>query len=433
MTQFNAQVFHNGFLAEGATTIDAVVTVTAVRGETESAPAVSSSAERVEVITVDVSGSMESPSTKIREARKAVAAAVDVIADGTWFAIVAGSDYGTNVYPGEGLIQANAETRAAAKKVAAQLSTGGGTNIPGWLDATREIVEGKPGAMAHCLLLTDGNIEPRDLVRTHLPQAIERCKGVLEVDCRGVGADWVVDELRQIADALLGTVDIIKSASGMEVDFRAIIEASMAKVVSPDLSVWAPKGGTVEFVKQVAPSILALAADAAKAPNALTGVYPTGSWADGESRDYHIRITLPAAGAVGEQKAAARVKVVVGDTELVQQLVSVTWTDDLNLSTKIVKEVAHYTGQAELAEAVQEGLAARAAGDEATATAKLGRAAQLAAESGNEDMTNRLKKVVDIEDAESGTVRLKKDVQAADAMALDTGSTRTVRAGGKKK
>jgi hypothetical protein len=56
-----------------------------------------------------------------------------------------------------------------------------------------------------------------------------------------------------------------------------------------------------------------------------------------------------------------------------------TWTDDHALSTKIHPRVAHYTGQAELAAAIQQGLAARDAGDAETATAKLGRAVQLAA------------------------------------------------------
>jgi hypothetical protein len=37
--------------------------------------------------------------------------------------------------------------------------------------------------------------------------------------------------------------------------------------------------------------------------------------------------------------------------------------------------------------------------------------------------------VVDIEDAATGTVRLRRKVEAADEMALDTRSTKTVRVG----
>jgi hypothetical protein len=51
----------------------------------------------------------------------------------------------------------------------------------------------------------------------------------------------------------------------------------------------------------------------------------------------------------------------------------------------------------------------------------------LAAESGNDATSRLLSKVVDVEDAASGTVRLKAKVDDADEMALDTRSTKTVR------
>ena len=70
---------------------------------------------------------------------------------------------------------------------------------------------------------------------------------------------------------------------------------------------------------------------------------------------------------------------------------------------------------------------ARKQGDEETATARLGRAVALAHQSGNEDTAKLLAKVVDVVDVESGTVRLKKKVEDADEMALDTRSTKTVR------
>ena len=75
------------------------------------------------------------------------------------------------------------------------------------------------------------------------------------------------------------------------------------------------------------------------------------------------------------------------------------WSDDDALTTRINPAVAHYTGQAELAEAIQEGLAAKAAGDDGDRHHKLGRAVQLAAETGNDEATTRLRKVVEIEDA----------------------------------
>lgn len=52
---------------------------------------------------------------------------------------------------------------------------------------------------------------------------------------------------------------------------------------------------------------------------------------------------------------------------------------------------------------------------------------QLAAATGNEEATSRLRKVVEIADPDTGTVRLKRAVDRADEMALDTASTKTTR------
>ena len=112
---------------------------------------------------------------------------------------------------------------------------------------------------------------------------------------------------------------------------------------------------------------------------------------------------------------------------MAQSLVLATWTDDTALSTKINQRVAHYTGQAELASVIQEGLAARDAGDVPTATAKLGRAVQLAEESGHSDTAKLLGKVVDVIDAPTGTVRLKPKVAGVDAELANVRSVKTIR------
>ena len=69
---------------------------------------------------------------------------------------------------------------------------------------------------------------------------------------------------------------------------------------------------------------------------------------------------------MGQEMLAARVSLVAsspsGQQVLGQGLIRVTWTDDEALSTRINPRVAHYTGQAELAVAIQEGLEARQAG-----------------------------------------------------------------------
>jgi von Willebrand factor type A C-terminal domain len=179
----------------------------------------------------------------------------------------------------------------------------------------------------------------------------------------------------------------------------------------------------VVFVKQVAPTVEDLTHRRVETGN-QTGEYPLGSWG-AEERDYHVQVEVEPA-AAGREKLAVRVSVVAGDEILGQGLVKAMWTTDTALSAQISRRVAHYTGQAELAQAVQDGLTARRNGDIATATAKLQRAMELAVESGNAGTAKLLRGVVEI-DEHTGTARLRRGVAAADEMALDARSTRTAR------
>ena len=257
------------------------------------------------------------------------------------------------------------------------------------------------------------------------------CEGVFSCDCRGVGTDWEVAELRRISSALLGTVDIVPDPAGLAADFAAMMEAAMGKQVADvSLRVWTPQHATVRFMKQVAPAVEDLTGRAAQSgPQA--GDYPTGAWGPGESRDYHLRRRVTRgrgragdAGRAGQPGGRRR--------RPPPKCSGRAWSAPSGPTTRRCPPgstplVAHYTGQAELADAIQEGLEARKQGNEEVATAKLGRAVALAHQSGNEDTAKLLAKVVDVVDVETGTVRLKKKVEDVDEMALDTRSTKTVR------
>jgi hypothetical protein len=195
------------------------------------------------------------------------------------------------------------------------------------------------------------------------------------------------------------------------------------------LRLWTPQGETIKFVKQVEPSLQDLT-DRRVESAARSGDYPTGSWGT-EARDYHVCIQVAPAG-VGDKMLAGRVSLVTstGDVLGKGQVIAV-WTDDTALSTKISPEVAHYTGQAELAQVIEEGIEAQRKGELETATAKLGRAVKLAHESGHEDTAKLLAKVVDVEDPARGTVRLKRNVSTVDAMTLESRSQVTKRVGRK--
>ena len=422
MADFTAQVFQNEYLPAGGDTVDAVITVNSAQG-TETG----SSQGLLEVIIVDMSGSMnEDGGAKVRAAKAATAVAIDALDDGVEFAIIAGTDRAMQIYPHTGTATSDPQNRNEAKKTVKRMRADGGTAIGTWLRLAAGIHESRPDLIRHSLLLTDGkNQHESDQV---LRASIDACVGLFQCDCRGLGVDWNVDELRLIANALLGTVDIIPSPSEMEAEFERIIANLMKKQVADvALRLWSPKGANIEFLKQVSPTIDDLTPRAITV-DALTDDFPLGAWAGEESRDYHLRVKIPA-GTVGDERLGARVMLALDGHAEPFALVRAIWTNDENLSTRINREVAHYTGQAELADAIHDGLAARAAGDDDAATMKLGRAVQLAHETGNEASVRLLQKVVDVDDPKTGTVRLRKQVDDADAMALDVRSTRTVRVG----
>jgi hypothetical protein len=427
---FSIKVDQNRYLPEGGREVNAIVTVEAIGAPL--AGAARSTATAV-VIIIDTSGSMSAPGNKMAAAKKAAQTAVDTLRDGVDFAVVSGSSWAKMIYPaGDQLVAANTKTREGAKTAIGRLRASGGTAIGSWLRLADRLfaraAATHPNGIRHAILLTDGmNNEAAE----DFDASLAACVGHFVCDCRGVGTDWKVAELRKVSSALLGSVDIVAQPKDLEADFRSMIQAAMGKAIADvRLRVWTPQNATLRFVKQVLPTVADLTAKRTEAgPQA--GDYPTGAWG-AESRDYHICVEVPV-GEVGREMRAGWVKLVASGTTGEQDQVLATgnilaeWTDDEALSTRINPRVADYTGQAELADVIQQGLQARKDGDLDTATARLGRAVVLAGESGNEAIAALLRKVVDVIDPATGTVRLKKQVDKTDEMSLDTRSTKTVR------
>ncbi|MDL5158830.1 vWA domain-containing protein [Actinomycetospora termitidis] len=426
--QFTVEAFHNGYLPEGGSEVDAIVSVTA---SGLAGTAGTATTEAAEVVMIDCSGSMGDPATKIAAARRATRAAIDALPDGVLLAVVAGRHDARMVFPqAERMVVLDRVTRRQAHAAVDHLTPSGGTAIGTWLRLAQRLLAPHPRRLRHAIMLTDGKDEhetPEDLAA-----ALQACDGVFTCDARGVGTDWVVQEVRGIAQTLLGTADIVAEPEHLAADFEGIVERAMGRGVGDvALRVWAPRGATVRSVKQVSPTVEDLTDRRTPDPaKPLIGLYPTGSWGD-ETREYHVRIALDPL-AVGEEILAARIGVAAPSLAeaggaLAETRVPVTWTGDSALATRLNRRVAHYTGQAELAEAIQEGLDARRAGDLPTATARLGRAVALAAESGNAETSALLEKVVEVQDPATGRVRLRREVAAADEMTLDVRSTRTAR------
>lgn len=422
MAQFASTVFQNEFLPAGGTDVNAIVRVAV-----SEAGAAGSDGAAGEIIIIDCSGSMGQRS--MLAARHAAMVALDNILDGTYFAIVSGNHRAYLAYPivqsGPGMVEMTPLTRRDAKTAISRLVSNGGTAIGSWLSLAEALFASMGGLLSqrHALLLTDGADEHE--TPQQLDAAIRSCQGKFQCDCRGVGTYWVVSEVRKISQALMGSLDIIPDPSKMSEVFANIMQTAMSRGVSKaDLRVWVPQGAQLLFVRQVSPTVEDIT-NHGRRINPLTMQFPTGAWGD-EERDYHVSVRLPAK-SLGQEQLAARVQLVVADQVRTQGLVKAVWSEDDSLTARINEEVAHYTGQTELAAAIQEGLAARHAGDLSTATSRLGRAVQLAEASGNSEATTKLRKVVDVVDIASGTVRLKANVDKADEMALDTASTKTIR------
>jgi hypothetical protein len=410
-----AEVYQNEYLPEGGRVVNAIIAVTTGGGpDGAGASAVGAEAAAptvAQVIVIDCSASMAFPHTKLPEAKRATAAAIEALRDGVAFAVVAGTDEARMVYPADqSMVTASATTRAEAIAAVQTLTATGGTCIGRWLTLVNKLVSGRGEQIRHAILLTDGRNERE--TPDELRQVLARCAGAFVCDCRGIGRDWRADELLMVAEALLGTADGLTNPAELTRDFLAMTEKIMGKVLTGVvLRLWTPADSRLLFLKEVHPQILDLTRRRVDV-SARVGEYPIGAWG-AESRDYHLCVEVEP-GAVDEEMLAARVSVVRQGVVLAENRVLAIWTDDEARATRVSGRVAHYAGQAELAEVIQEGMTARQAGDVETATAKLGRAVQLASSSGHADTAKLLARVVDVVDEERGTVRLRRSSDNAD-------------------
>ena len=423
--EFDIECFQNQYLPERADVVHAVLTVTAAGAQSASVPSATEAADlsdRAELIILDTSGSMFG--TKLHEAKAATATAIENLPDGVRFGVISGSHSATVVFPpSPPLAVASASTRRNAIKALRRLSADGGTAMGTWIALAADVLREEPG-FCHAILLTDGkneSEEPKDL-----RAALDAAEGSFQCDCRGVGADWDVAELKMIASTLLGSYDIVAQPSELAADFSSMINEALTKQI-PEVTmrVRTPRGAELVLLKQLEP-ILSDLNEAESDAGEQTRDFKLGAWGE-ESRDYHLGVRV-VPGEVDDELLACRVSIVVDGEDVCHAKVLAVWTDDTARSTRINPRVAQAMGEGELAEAIQDGIDAHRMGDEETATACFGRAVKLAAEHGNEDALTRLATVVDIEDPGTGRVRPKEAVDDTDVMIVETRSVRTVRA-----
>lgn len=415
--EFRAEVYQNEYLPAGGREVHAILSVAAGEGTLHTG------GERVFGMLCDVSGSMQGE--KIEAARAAMLRVIELLPPECSFFVVTGADGAQLACP---LVRADAAGKQQGMFAVRSIHAFGGTRISNWLHLAMDQFRLRPGVLCQALLLTDGQNDSTDAPA--LDSVLGQAQGVFQCDCRGVGTDWRVDQLRAVAERLLGSVELIAAAGGIETDFRNLLTAALAKTMTGvSLRLWTPQGTAVRFVKQVSPQLMDLSARARDLGPQLRE-YPTGAWSRNETREYHLCLEVQP-GAVGDEVLAGRVSLVATERGVERRLaegrILAIWTDDYARSTRLHRAVAHYTGQAELAESIQGGLEAQASGDTERATQLLGRAVALAHQSGNAETARLLGRVVEVDDAARGTVRLRAGAGKEDAMALDTRSTRTTR------
>ncbi|RYC33873.1 VWA domain-containing protein [Lichenibacterium minor] len=415
--QFRLDSFFNPHLAPGVRRLDAILTVTA------DGDAGAAAARRAVGIVLDNSSSMNLQG-KIEAARHAARRCIDLLPRDALFTVVTFGTASQVVVP---LCEATDANRAAAHRAVQAIAANGATFMSKGLSALRRELEKAPDAIPYGYFLTDGQNDVDD--REDLRRAVEACRGRIGVDCRGVGTDWEPDELRRISSVLLGTADAVPEPANLEADFRACLARALSKATGKVmLRLWQPASARLVSLHQMNPDDIDITALGAPA-DARSTLWNLGAWGR-ETRDYHAVFQV-GDGGVGEDMLVCRPTVLwdagAGEGKAAGAPVVATWSEDAGLTARLNPEVAHYTGQAEIAASIRDGLEARDRGNDAEATRLLGRAARIAAASGNEDVTRRLNKVVDVVDATAGTVRLKRGAGKAEALELEMGGTRTVR------
>ncbi len=415
--RFRVETFLNRYLPPGSRRADAVFSLSA-EGVAERG-----GMGRVVGLIADKSGSMVGD--KMAALKHALRVAVDQL-DGGVEAFVLAFDGGPRLVLG--LTAMDEAGRRGAHAGIQRLEASGGTVMSAALNTARVLFERRAGALCQAIMLTDGQNDASDGPALH--RALEACAGVFQADCRGVGTDWSPAQLRAISGHLLGTSQLVADPADLARDFRDTLAAALSKSVADvRLRLWMPKNARLVAVKQAFPTEIDLT-DKVRPVDQRSVDVPLGAWGEG-TLDYFASFEVAPLG-VGEEMLVCRPSVVWrdpagGDAIAPGGNVTVTWTQDAGLSTRIDAQVAHYTGQAEKARAIQEGLEALDRNDEATATLHLGRALALAEQSNDAETTRRLREVI-VPDAVGGTLRLRRDAGRVAVMDLDVASTRTVRA-----
>ncbi|MGW4595467.1 VWA domain-containing protein [Streptomyces sp. NPDC004457] len=390
-----------------------------------------SAVDHAEVLLIDHSSSMVSPPSRLAAARRAAVDALGRIPDGARFALVAGSDQATMIYPHDfRLAIADRKSRDAAEAALRACAPGGGTAMGTWLEAALEILD-RPDAPAsrHALLLTDGRNEEAYERLDVLRDRVERCAGGFVCDVFGIGAGWRTEELLLIAGELGGQARAVRDLTRLPGEMAALAEqAAERDITGLRLRLHYRKGVTRYSFEQVHPTRVALhpaRTDRSAADSSAGGPieeYTTAPWRT-ETRDYLLCVGTPYhPDEDGKELFLTEIEVAVapGHGKRIRlpepEAVMMRWSDDADLYSRVHPRVAHYRQTEKLRRTFEQGCAALRGGDQASAEKHFGTCWHLAVTAGDEVMKDHLRRLVEVHEHPSGQpeVRLLTRIERFD-------------------
>ncbi|MFC5885679.1 serine/threonine-protein kinase [Kitasatospora sp. CM 4170] len=326
------ELYHNEFLAPGATELNTIVTVVGA-GAAPGDPV--TVVPRALVFLLGLS--KELPDADFDAVRTTVAATIDGLDDEVSFAVVAGAEYARMLYPPtQRLVRATATAKAEARAALAGLESVEAAAFGRWIRLADRLFAGHADAVRTAIMLTDTEAEAES--GDELAATLTSCAGRFACHGRGIGTNWSVAQIRSITSALSGTVNIVPAPASptakpsLPEELAAIVERTRQAVVRDlALRVTTSDGGRVRFLKQVSPSVEDLSGRGYHVgPGAVEYAIDV---ADGESRDYHLCVEVRP-GHDGDEITAAELQVVqlppAGDGRvLVEARLPAVWTDDL--------------------------------------------------------------------------------------------------------
>ncbi|MFE0173832.1 VWA domain-containing protein [Streptomyces sp. NPDC059002] len=402
-----------------------------------------------EVLLIDHSSSMVIPPSRLTAARAAAVSALARIPDGALFALVAGADKATMIYPRRpGLAVAHAESRAAAEASLRDCTPGGGTAMGTWLERAdrlfRELPAGSgPGYVRHALLLTDGKNEPGYETPDELRRRVERCAGAFDCDVVGIGDAWETEELLLIAGALSGRTRAVDDLTRLPGELAALAgQAAERDVTGLRLRLTHRAGARPHLFEQVHPTRTALTPARVDLSGVAAGAggpvheYELGPCGQ-ETRAYLLGVGAPYDPArLGKELLLTEVEITADHPEGLELPpplpVLMRWTDDPDLYSRLDPQVSHYRHLEELHGTFEEACRALKRGERTTAEQLLGAAWRLAADAGDTAMRDHLRRLVRVRDSDRGEVELLDRIARFDVEAARIQSSTTVLPGARR-